>query len=36
LDTSSVTVEMVPLIITPPKALNLKRIENDPQFPQQQ
>lgn len=27
LDTSSVTVEMVPLIIAPPKALNLKRIE---------
>jgi KUP system potassium uptake protein len=27
LDTSSVTVEMVPLIIAPPKELNLKRIE---------
>lgn len=26
LDTSSVTVETVPLIITPPKALNLKRV----------
>ena len=27
LDTSSVTVEMVPLIIAPPKELNLKRVE---------
>jgi len=27
LDTSSVTVETVPLIITPPKELNLKRVE---------
>jgi KUP system potassium uptake protein len=30
LDTSSVTVEAVPLIIAPPKALNLKRIEDEP------
>lgn len=28
LDTSSVTVETVPLIITPPKEINLKRIED--------
>jgi len=27
LDTSSVTVETIPLIIAPPKELNLKRIE---------
>ena len=30
LDTSSVTVEAVPLIIAPPKALNLKRIVDEP------
>jgi KUP system potassium uptake protein len=30
LDTSSVTVEMVPLIITPPVVMNLKRILDDP------
>ena len=33
LDTSSVTVETVPLIIAPPKALNLKRIMDDPPIP---
>lgn len=30
LDTSSVTVETVPLIIAPPKALHLKRIDDEP------
>ncbi len=30
LDTSSVTVETVPLIIAPPKAINLKRVEDTP------
>lgn len=30
LDTSSVTVETVPLIIAPPKAINLKRVEDNP------
>ena len=33
LDTSSVTVETVPLIIAPPKAINLKRIEDTPLHP---
>ena len=32
LDTSSVTVGMVPLIIAPPKELNLKRIVDNPSF----
>ena len=36
LDTSSVTVETVPLIIAPPKALNLKRIMDDTPPPPQQ
>lgn len=36
LDTSSVTVETVPLIIAPPKALNLKRIIDDTPPPPQQ
>ena len=33
LDTSSVTVETVPLIIAPPKAINLKRLEDTPLHP---